>query len=94
MDDAENVEQIYVAANWSSMEAGSKQPEHSLRDVLDGLNSLLKRGYAEAPAFCNSNMPQPPDSSQLHRYWFCPTAKGRQAWETYSAAPLRDSKAG
>jgi hypothetical protein len=85
MDDAEDVEQIYLAANRSSLEAGSIQPEHALRAIIDELNSLLRGCYVEAPKFCNrSSLPQPPDPALLHHYWFCPTEKGRQEWAAYS----------
>jgi len=88
MDDAEDVEQIYLAVNSSSLETGSIQPEHPLRDIIDELNSLLKKGYVEAPRFCNtSSLPQPPDSSMLHHYWFSPTEKGKRAREAYKVSP-------
>jgi len=84
MDDPEDVEQIYLAANRNSFNARSIQPEHPLRDIIDMLNSLLKGGYIEAPNFCNkSSLPQPPETSLLHHYWFSPTEKGKQAWEAY-----------
>jgi hypothetical protein len=87
MDDAEDLEQIYLAANRSSLEAGSIQPEHPLRDIIDELNSLLKGAYVEAPKSCNTSLPLPPDSSLLHHYWFSPTEKGKQAWKAYKASP-------
>jgi hypothetical protein len=88
MDDAEDVEQIYLAANRRSLETGSIQPEYPLGEIVDELGALLRRGYVEAPKFCNeSSLPQPPDSSLLHHYWFSPTEKGKQVWEAYRASP-------
>ena len=83
MDDAEDVEQIYLAVNRNFLESGSIQPEHPLRDIIDELKSLLLGGYLQAPKSCNPHTPQPPDISLLHHYWFSPTEKGKQAWEAH-----------
>jgi hypothetical protein len=87
MDDAEDVEQLYLAVNRSSLEAGSLEPAHPLRAIIDELNSLFKESYVEAPRFCNSGLPEPLDSSLLHHYWFSPSEKGKQAWKAYNVAP-------
>ena len=66
MDDAEDVEQIYLAVNRRSLQAGSIQPEYPLREIVDGLDLLLKDGYLDAPKFCNeTSLPMPPDRSLL-----------------------------
>ena len=91
MDDAEDVEQIYLAVNRRSLQAGSIQPEYPLREIVDGLDLLLKDGYLDAPKFCNeTSLPMPPDRSLLHHYWFRPTEKGKQAWRAYGS--LLDAK--
>jgi hypothetical protein len=87
MDDAEDVEQIYLAVNGNSLEAGSLEPAHPLRAIIDEVSSLFKERYVEAPRFCNSSLPQPLDSSLLHHYWFSPTEKGKQAWKAYKVSP-------
>ena len=86
MDDPEDVEQIYLAVNRCFLDAGSREPVHSLRDIIDELRGLLSGGYLETPKFCNPHTPQPPDSSLLHDYWFGPTKKGKDAWGAYRAS--------
>lgn len=86
MDDAESVEQIFLAANWKWLEAGSEKPRTTMKAIIDELKFLLKSGYAEAPRFCNPNLPQPLDGARLQDYWFGLTEKGRQAWEAYKAS--------
>ena len=63
------------------------QPDHPLRKIIDELTFLLKEAYVEAPKFCNTSVPTPPDGSFLHHYWFSPTAKGKQAWKGYNVIP-------
>ncbi len=87
MDDAEDVERIYLAVNWNAIEAGTMQPDYSLKQVIEELNVLLRVGYVEAPMYCNPNRPLPPESFALHHYWFGPTEKGQQAWQAYKASP-------
>jgi hypothetical protein len=86
MDDAEDIERIYLAINWKAIEAGSIQPEHSLSQIIDELSPLLRSGYVEAPKYCNPSLPLPPNISLLHHYWFGPTEKGKQAWEAYKVS--------
>src|SRR5277367_6611512 len=77
MDDAEDLEQIYLAINPGVIESGTLQPQYSLRSVVDELDSLLNKGYLEAPLFCNPSLPQPPDRSRIHHYWFALTDEGK-----------------
>jgi hypothetical protein len=83
-DDAEDVEQIYLTANRDSLGAGSTQPKYPLRDIIDGVNFLLKDGQIRA-AFCNDpNLPSQVPGGLMHHYWFSPTDKGEHTWATFS----------
>lgn len=86
MDDVEDVEQIYLAANGVRLRR-DLEPAHPLRAIVDELSSLFKEKYVEAPRFCNSGLPQPLDSSLLQHYWFSPTEKGKQAWKACKVSP-------
>jgi hypothetical protein len=87
MDDVEDVEQIYLAVNYSSFEAGSIQPEHPLRIIIDELILLLLCGYLEAPLFCNLHVPRPLDPLMIHHNWFGPTEGGKLAWAAHKKSP-------
>src|SRR5258708_20235247 len=85
---ADDVEQIYLAANRSSLEVGSIQPQYPLRDIIDEINSLLQEGFIKAE-FCNDpKLPSRVPDGLLHHYWFCPTEKARQPWNPYPLPPL------
>ena len=84
-DDAEDVEQIYLTRE--SLGAGSAQPQQPLRDIIDGVDLLLKEGYIKVEFRNDPNLPLKVPEGLLHHYWFSPTAEGKQAWNAYQSPP-------
>jgi hypothetical protein len=79
MDDAEDVEQVYLAINRDCL----PQPRFSLGEIIDVIRLMVDKGYIK-PDYTNDARLAPLESlnvSLLHHYWFSPTQKGKQAWE-------------
>jgi hypothetical protein len=86
MDDAEDVEQVYLCINHSKFETtNSLSPEYPLRDIVDEVMQLLESGLIEAK-YTNDESAAPLseiNSALIHNYWFYPTENGRAAWKGY-----------
>jgi len=86
MDDAEDIEQIYLCANHSYFETtNSLSPEYPLRDIIDGITNLLESGLIEAK-YTNDESAAPLSEVNpilIHHYWFGPTENGVAAWRAY-----------
>jgi hypothetical protein len=81
MDDAEDVEQVYLAVNWDCL----PHPRFSLGEIIDVIRLMVDEGYIKAD-YTNDARLAPLESlnvSLLHHYWFSPTEKGKQAWEAH-----------
>jgi hypothetical protein len=88
MDDSEDVEQVYLSANESCFETET-QPQFPLREIIDEMKLLLAEGFIK-PDFSNDEKLAPliaVNLSEFHHYWFSPTNKGKEAWETTSGRP-------
>jgi hypothetical protein len=95
-DDYEDVEQLYLHANRdparkaeTSIELPRLLPQvrFPLRDIVDGVATLVREGYIEAKYSNDEHAAplRPLNFTALHHYWFAPTAKGTQAWKAYSS---------
>jgi len=85
MDDAEDIEQIYLAANIRAFETFPRQPQFPLRGIIDEVKQLLEQDYIKAE-FTNDEMLAPLSKivpAMLHYYWLSPTTKGLQAWKQH-----------
>jgi hypothetical protein len=85
MDDSEDVEQVYLAANESRFETGT-QPQFPLREIIDEMKLLLEEGFIK-PHFSNDEKLAPlgvVNLSQFHHYWFSPTKKGKELWADHA----------
>lgn len=83
MDDAEDVEQVYLSANRNEFLAAPCQPRFPLREIVDEMKLLLEEGFVEA-CFTNDEKQAPLDNLNLalfHHYWFSPTKRGKELWE-------------
>jgi hypothetical protein len=81
MDDAEDIEQIYIAINSERLQTGG-QPEIFLRDIMDEIPAMLGEGLIKAE-FSNDSKIAPLDRVNirlLHYYWFSPTEGGKTLW--------------
>jgi len=85
MDDAEDIEQIYLAANIRAFETSPGQPQFPLRGIIDEVKHLLEQDYIKAELTGDETLA--PLSkvvpAMLHYYWLSPTTKGLQAWEQH-----------
>jgi hypothetical protein len=85
MDDAEDIEQIYLMANDSAFKMFPPQPRFPLRAIIDELRHMLEQDYIKAE-FTNDETLAPLSKvvpAMLHHYWLSPTTKGLQAWEQH-----------
>jgi hypothetical protein len=83
MDDAEDVEQVYLSANRGEFLKEPPQSRFALREIIDEMKFMLKEGYIKAH-FSNSEKHAPLDDinfSLFHHYWFSPTETGKKAWQ-------------
>jgi len=83
MDDAEDIEQLYLSVNRAGFATGPFQPKFFLRDVVDEIVCLIEGGLIEAKysndqARCPLNKLEP---TLLHHYWFAPTKSGMELWK-------------
>lgn len=82
MDDAEDVERVYLSLNWNELKEGSMQPKFPLHEIIDEMKSMLREGHITA-RYTNDEVLAPIaslDSQSIHQYWFSPTDKGRRLW--------------
>lgn len=87
MDDAEDIEQIYLSINGSYIKK-KITPDFPLREIIDGINLLLSQGYVAARR-SDDQIKAPLDKvdpGMLHYYYFAPTAAGRAFWDENKAA--------
>jgi hypothetical protein len=84
MDDAEDIEQVYLSANRDELFKG-RQPRFHLREIIDEMKFMLQEGYIRAH-FSNDEKQAPLDDVNLplfHHYWFSPTKTGKEAWQLW-----------
>jgi|SRR5579863_1045773 hypothetical protein len=89
MDDSEDIEQVYLAANESRFETGT-QPQFPLREIIDEMKLMLEEGFIK-PDFSNDEKLAPLGAvslSEFHHYWFGPTQKGKEVWAAGPKAEL------
>ena len=100
VDDYENLEQLYLYANREFAEERKASVHHPhillqvrfpLRDIVAEVRNMLGEGLIEAKACNDKEVALPPliDFSALHDYWFGTTARGIEAWKTYSGDKSR-----
>jgi len=80
-DDYEDVEQLYLYLN-----PELPRVRGPLRDVVDEIAHMLRDGYI-APKHSNNEAVaplQPVEFTALHHYWFKATAKGTEAWQSFT----------
>jgi len=87
MDDAEDIEQVYLCVNHRYFETtNSLSPEYPLRAIIDEITNLLRDGLIGAK-YTNDESAAPLSKlnpSLIHQYWFSPTENGTAAWKAYS----------
>ncbi len=78
MDDAEDVEQLYLGL----------RDQFTLREVIDAVTSLLANEMIEVKYTNDERIApvSPINPAMIHHYWFNPTAKGKAAWEAFASA--------
>jgi len=89
MDDAEDIEQVYLCANRNELHAVPTLPRFPLREIIDEMKFMLEEGYIKA-CFSNDEKQAPLaglNLSLFHHYWFSPTEKGKAAWQDSSEHP-------
>jgi len=89
MDDAEDIEQIYLSINQERFSGGAGQPEIFLREIMDEIPCMLEDGLIKA-AFSNDKELAPLgtlEMSLLHYYWFSPTEAGLKIWKAAEDSP-------
>jgi len=89
MDDAEDVEQLYLAVNRSTCAIGPCQPRFLLRYLIDEISCMLEGGIIESK-YSNDEANAPLDSinaSLLHQYWFSPARAGMELWRRARGMP-------
>ena len=87
MDDAEDVEQIYLSANRDGLLKEPLVPRFALREIIDEMKFMLQEGYIRAH-FSNDEKQAPLDDINLmlfHHYWFSPTKAGKEAWQRWAS---------
>jgi hypothetical protein len=85
MDDAEDVEQIYLSTNRDGLLKEPLQPRFALREIIDEMKLMLQEGYIRAH-ISNDEKQAPLDDINLmlfHHYWFSPTNTGEEAWQLW-----------
>lgn len=88
MDDAEDIEQVYLSANSAELLKRPPQPRFPLREIVDEMKFMLQEGYIRAH-FSNDEKQAPLDDVNLllfHHYWFSPTQTGKEAWQLWVSA--------
>jgi hypothetical protein len=88
MDDAEDVEQVYLSANRDGLLKEPLQPRFALRDIIDEMKLMLGEGYIKAH-YSNDEKQAPLNNTNLllfHHYWFSPTESGKEVWRLNSQA--------
>jgi hypothetical protein len=86
MDDAEDIEQIYLSINGSYIKK-KITPDFPLREIIDGINLLLDGGFVAARR-SDDHIKAPLDkidSGMLHYYYFSPTKAGHAFWDENKA---------
>jgi hypothetical protein len=88
MDDAEDVEQVYLSVNRDEFVKEPRQPRYSLREIIDEMKLCCKKAILRQ--YCSNDEKQAPlDNINLllfHHYWFSPTESGKQIWQTRSGS--------
>jgi hypothetical protein len=85
MDDAEDIEQIYLSTNRDEFSKEPRQPRFSLREIIDEMKFMLREGYIKAD-ISNDEKQAPLGDVNLmlfHHYWFSPTKTGKEAWQLW-----------
>lgn len=85
MDDAENVEQVYLSVNKNNFlkEPFQFQPKYLLQEIIDEMKSMLEECFIRAH-FSNDEHQAPLENVNLclfHHYWFSPTETGKGIWK-------------
>jgi hypothetical protein len=86
MDDAEDVEQVYLSANRDVLFKEPLQPRFALRDIIDEMKLMLDEGYIKAH-YSNDEKQAPLDNINLllfYHYWFSPIESGKEVWRLNS----------
>jgi hypothetical protein len=104
-DDYEDVEQLYLYANRDFAEEEHADVEFPrmlvqirfpLRDIVDEISNMLRRGYIEAKYSNDEEFAplHPLNVAALHHYWFGASDKGTQCWKAHAAdeAPTQRMK--
>ncbi|HEV2114405.1 MAG TPA: hypothetical protein VGR48_00170 [Terriglobales bacterium] len=102
-DDWEDLEQLYLYANreWAEERKANVHYPHMLlqvrfllRDIMGEMRNMLREGLIEAKVSNDKELAplrRPIDFTAFYDYWFGPTAKGIEAWKTYSADKSRET---
>jgi hypothetical protein len=88
MDDAEDVEQVYLSANRDGLLNEPLQPRFALRDIIEEMKLMLGEGLIEVK-YSNDERQAPLNNINVllfHYYWFSPTESGKEAWQLKSEA--------
>jgi hypothetical protein len=100
-DDAENLEQIYLAVCFETLEADGRhsltcrrvRPAVSLQEIADRVRGLVERGLLTAVSDEEGGQPPPADDlSGVWRAWFAMTPEGRRLWAAAGPADLVERK--
>lgn len=86
MDDAEDVEQVYLSMNRDEF-LKELQPCYALRDIFDEMKLMLETGYIRVYS-SNDEIGAPLENvnfTPFHHYWFLPTDAGKDTWQKASA---------
>ncbi len=85
MDDAEDIEQVYLSTNRDEFCKEPAQPRFPLREIIDEMRLMLREGYIKAD-ISNDEKQAPLDDINLmlfHHYWFSPTKTGKEVWQLW-----------